>query len=812
MKRTTQSSFFCQPWGGVTVLFAAVAMTGCTSGDAPYDDGRGANSGGGLLTAHEGTTHYVTSFDEADAQAVRNSPEFVAQDNIFEANAQAAQNSREFVAQHNIFGPPRLENFGVVTRKNAFSVINLEYAHSIGLSGAGQLIAIIDSGFRTTHRELAGKTITTYGTFPAPFEDHGTGVAAVAAGQNDGFGMMGVAPGADLHLSALPRLLSDLTGATNDAHAAGAVAQNNSWGFDWGSGPRKDETITVNDINGAAGSTLSQKIANAMEGSASDWSQYIDSLRQFTTEGVVVFAASNRTSDNSASFIAALPSLDPSLQGSWIVGVNAVANYDSGGDLISATRISAECLEAAAYCLTGQGFVYTAMDTGDAAYENKVGTSFVAPQISGAVALLSEAFPNLYSSEIVDRLLASANNSFFTRASGSVDFGNGVIHSYNEEFGHGLMDLRAALLPIGSLGAATTSVASDPTVPVSQVSMVSGSAQGNAIANALAGRQMALFDALGTDFYVPATILTAEADDNFDERLKRFTDGAGQRMTTEAGSFGFSTSTDGLQPIDSSLVFGWAEDVGAQFGINPTASPSFADPASLLGLAPQARAFGTGTQLPGGNLGFFAFADSADEDRQTFGLGASRAFRLDGGAALTFGLTGTAEAGSFLGLRLAEESTFETASMAFNAGVSVPVGAFEVFVNSEFGASRTNDAGLMTAVEPALFTGFAVGTRMNGLWNRSDALTFSVQQPLRIESGQASLRLAVGRDRDARVFYEDVPVDLEPDARQIDFGFDYATPLSPVTDLRFGAAFSLNEGHASGNTGGNVMAAIAHRF
>ena len=150
--------------------------------------------------------------------------------------------------------------------------------------------------------------------------------------------------------------------------------------------------------------------------------------------------------------------------------------------------------------------------------------------------------------------------------------------------------------------------------------------------------------------------------------------------------------------------------------------------------------------------------------------------------------------------------------MAFNAGVSVPVGAFEFFVNSEFGASRTNDAGLMTSVEPALFSGFAVGTRMNGLWNRKDSLTFSVQQPLRIESGQANLRLAVGRDKDGRVFYEDVPVDLEPDARQIDFGFDYATPLSPVTDLRFGAAFSLNEGHASGNTGGNVMAAIAHRF
>lgn len=781
------------PWVGVTTLFVAAALTGCTSGGPGGGNGSGsASSGGNLLTAHEGTTHAVTSFDEADAATVRNSAEFLEQDNVF--------------------GSILLKNSGLTTRENAFSVINLEYAHSLGLTGAGKLIAIVDSGFRTTHQEFAGKSITSFGTFPSSFEDHGTGVAAVAAGKRDGVGMMGVAPGADLHLSRLTSSPTALAAATNDAYAAGAVVQNNSWGFIWGPGPREDETFTVDDINSASGLTLSDRLANAAGGSASDWAQYVNALRQFTTEGVVVFAASNVSTDTSASFIAALPSLDSSLQGAWIVGVNAIAEYNSGGDLIGATRQSARCMEAAAYCLTGQGYVYTASDVGDAAYKNTIGTSFVAPQISGAVALLSEAFPNLYSSEIVDRLLASANNSFFTTVNGSVDFGNGVTHNYNEEFGHGFMDLKAALLPIGSLGVSTTSLASDPTVPVAQVSMVSGSAQGNAVANALAGRQMALFDALGTDFYVPASILAAEEDDNFDERLRRFARGAGERPATSPGSFGFSTLSGGLQATDSSMVFGWAEDVGAQFGLSPSASPSFADPASLLGLAPNARAFGTGMQLPGGNAGFFAFSDTADEDQQTFGLGASRAFRLDGGAALTFGLTGTAESGSFLGLRLAEESTFETASMAFNAGISIPVGGFEFFVNSEFGASRTNDAGLLTSVEPALFSGFAIGTRMNGVWNRRDSLTFSVQQPLRIETGQASLLLPIGRDKEGRVLYDAVPVDLEPEARQIDFGFDYATALSPDTDLRFGAAFSFNEGHASGNTGGNVMAAMVHRF
>ena len=84
-----------------------------------------------------------------------------------------------------------------------------------------------------------------------------------------------------------------------------------------------------------------------------------------------------------------------------------------------------------------------------AAIENKYGTSYVAPQIAGAVALLSEHFPNHSAEQIVDRLLASADNSFFTR-DGVVTFGNGIQHGYNDEFGHGFMDIYAALNPITS--------------------------------------------------------------------------------------------------------------------------------------------------------------------------------------------------------------------------------------------------------------------------------------------------------------------------------------------------------------------------
>ena len=75
------------------------------------------------------------------------------------------------------------------------------------------------------------------------------------------------------------------------------------------------------------------------------------------------------------------------------------------------------------------------------------GTSFVAPQISGAIAILAEAFPNHTPAQLTDRLLASADNSFFSHDS-AVTFGNGVSHGYDDEFGHGIMDIYAALNPI----------------------------------------------------------------------------------------------------------------------------------------------------------------------------------------------------------------------------------------------------------------------------------------------------------------------------------------------------------------------------
>ena len=92
--------------------------------------------------------------------------------------------------------------------QNPLEVINAHNAYGYGLTGSGEVIAIVDSGFWTGHQELAGnsKSITSYGTLVAATgdtvsTDHGLFVSSIAAGEDDGSGMQGVAPAASLHLS-----------------------------------------------------------------------------------------------------------------------------------------------------------------------------------------------------------------------------------------------------------------------------------------------------------------------------------------------------------------------------------------------------------------------------------------------------------------------------------------------------------------------------------------------------------------------------------------------------------------------------------
>ncbi len=367
-----------------------------------------------------------------------------------------------------------------------YETINLHKALAYGLSGQGQQIMIMDSRFDKDHAEFADKTVTVHGTLDTAAADgsggyHGNFVAGIAAADyNDnsdpsGLGivtysnpsgevdtMMGVAHNADLFFADYTNLngsayYGTAWKAATDA-ASSAIVQNNSWGID-----TQIDTVETyasdNSVSNAFASGFYYQSAGYTMNTEDVFQSYIDSLDNFQSHGAIVFAITNDTSFTNIDLSAGLPVLFPKLAEAWIAVGNTEVTGASGNHTY--TRKGGVCGDAAAYCLQADGFeIFSIANViSDTSYNQgifdtdqtskKSGTSYAAPQVSGAIAILAEAFPNATPETLVDRLLASADNSFFTTTD-TTKFNNGVTHGYNSEFGHGMLDIHAALNPITS--------------------------------------------------------------------------------------------------------------------------------------------------------------------------------------------------------------------------------------------------------------------------------------------------------------------------------------------------------------------------
>ena len=414
-------------------------------------------------------------------------------------NSTTASNHQAYDAYENAKGTTQS------THQNPYDQINLYKAYGYGYSGDGTEIAIMDNRFDTNHYIYTGKTVDTYGTLDADTTSsyHGNSVAGTAAGYLDTsysgtVAIHGVAFDADLHLSDYTNKGSETyypdhwANALDDASSA--VVQNNSWGF---------TDIQYNSGTSYSSSSLATLATNeGLTANSTSIDNYITALNNFQSHGVIVFAVSNTDSHSDVDVAVALPEIYSQLNESWINVMNVDITGSSGNETY--TRKSAPCGSTAKYCLGADGwYIGTAAYYTSSSYfltGGNTGSSFSAPQVSGAVAIMAEAFPSQTPAQWTDRLLASADNSFFT-ASGNVEFANGITHAYNTEFGHGVLDIEAALKPITSSRMAESiliggNVESASVHRLSNTSINTNSIFGDSIAKSFENKKGYFYDAL----------------------------------------------------------------------------------------------------------------------------------------------------------------------------------------------------------------------------------------------------------------------------------------------------------------------------
>lgn len=293
----------------------------------------------------------------------------------------------------------------------ALDIINASQAYALGYTGLGQTVGVLDSPVRVTHPELAGKADTI--DVAADWEEitHGSHVTGIIAAKRDGIGMHGVAFDANIWAGALLNRPNedDLDLESYFASHPEVRIFNNSWGsstfvdmYD------NDREYTPEDYFGG----ILPQMPDAY---------FIANYADDHPDTVFVFSSGNEghTSPN-------FPSATPRYMGqgdlaNWInVGAinannNCVIQNENGELELNAASIpffTNLAKGSELYTVMAPGSNIYSLNAADNGYMLDSGTSMAAPVVSGALALVAQAYPWMAGKQLADSVLTTANNSF----------------------------------------------------------------------------------------------------------------------------------------------------------------------------------------------------------------------------------------------------------------------------------------------------------------------------------------------------------------------------------------------------------------
>jgi hypothetical protein len=666
-------------------------------------------------------------------------------------------------------------------------------AYNLAATGAGITVGVIDSGIDLQSAEFGNRinpnSASTAGNGTVDDQGgHGTAVSFTIAGRRNGAGTHGIAFDASLIVAR-----ADTPGSCADTSDDGGCTFNDN---------AIAQGMDLARTNGA-------RVINISLGGDAPNNAVIEAINRATAAGIIiVISAGNDFEDHPATAINPDPFAQVANQaqarGLVIVAGSVGANdaRTQGGDAIS--TFSNRAGNSIAHYLTAVGEQVRAPDENDTPFLWS-GTSFSAPQIAGAVALLAQAFPNLTGAQIVEILYQSA------RDAGAV--GDDAV------YGQGVLDLTRAFSPLGTSSVAGTTSVASLNVNATLSAPMGDARQGELGAVILDGfsRAFAIDLARTIDRSGPARTLGGVLQSqqrNFSAGLNGdmtvaltvapMRNGASVLpMTLSGGDAGRARAIAGIvtkrMGSDAAFAFGFAEG-----GATLTAQlAGRAEPAFLVARDPvQGQGFDSSIKGSSairqqfGAVGLTAAVESGNVLTRNADLmpalqnrymryGYDRASiaidRRFGG--LNVGLTGTrlAEYDTVLGARFGNAlggtrgtSWFLDAAARWDMGAGWTLGG-----SFRQGWTLADVRGGLTGKGLIRTNAFAGDIGKNGVLGRFDSFGLRIAQPLRVASGGIDLRLPTYYDYDTLSVtqWTTQRLNLAPTGREIDMEARYALPI-----------------------------------
>jgi subtilisin family serine protease len=365
------------------------------------------------------------------------------------------------------------------TQTKYLTAVGASKAWARGITGKGVVIGIVDNGFDVNHSDIKGKVIglTNTGFTATAVGVHGTQMASIAAGKLDGWGTVGVAPDAQLVLFQANSAISSSNGLSGTginmsavikamtlAEKAGASVINLSLGSNFDPTFQKT-TLQVSPGIFRAPSNYNSTVTGGKSYLYGNSMKDVAAFANATSKSVIVVSSGNAGTKYAQIPAAFVTQTDAN--GNLLMGGRALIVGNVVGDGKGGWTMNANSNQAGTLCNSftgnvcndkyyvkdfyvvapGTGMWGSVPDAGRTAAGIKAGgtngigsvtgTSPAAAVVSGGIALLKQAWPQLSSAQMVHLVKTTAT-----------DMGaKGV----DEVYGHGMVNFDKATQPQGLL-------------------------------------------------------------------------------------------------------------------------------------------------------------------------------------------------------------------------------------------------------------------------------------------------------------------------------------------------------------------------